>query len=146
MQYKSLLEEEQMEWARDLHWDYAEPQRIIAEMIDHSSLQGYVAFSGDTPAGYSFHLSQGSQGLIGNCFVADLFSRRGLEEALFLSCFDSLKRENKISRVEAQLVDSRKWSINELLRRRGFQVYERCFLQRSCEPGMHGEVPWRSFG
>jgi ribosomal protein S18 acetylase RimI-like enzyme len=131
---KSLLDEERMEWARDLHWDYAEPQRIIAGMIDLSALHGYVAFSGDTPAGYCFHLSQGSQGLIGNCFVADVFSRQGLEEALFLSCFDSLKRDKMITRVEAQLVDSRKWSINELLRQRGFQVYERCFLQRSCRP------------
>jgi ribosomal protein S18 acetylase RimI-like enzyme len=129
-----ILREERATWIRDLNWDYSEPQRIIAEMIDCAELPGHVAMIEGQLAGYSFYLCQENLALFGNCFVTARLSGLNLEERLLRANIESIWRNRGITRIEAQLVDLRESRPVRFFERLGFRSFERCFLQRDCEP------------
>ncbi len=136
---KEILQEERAEWMRDLKWDYSEPQRIIAEMLDHSELTGHVAVLAGQPAGYSYYLLRCAQGMIGNCFVTSRLAGLGIERRLLQANFDSIRRQPGINRIESQLVDLRRSDPVDFFAGQGFRRYLRSFLRRNC--GVEVDLP-----
>ncbi len=131
---RDILREEQAAWISDLKWDYREPQQIVSEMMDRAELPGHVALIEGQPAGYSYYLCRQDQGLLGNCFVTARLCGQGLEERLLRANIESIRRNPRISRIEAQLVDLRNSRPGRFLERLGFRSFERCFLLRGVEP------------
>jgi len=136
---RDVLREEHAAWISDLKWDYSEPQQIVSELMDRAELSGHVAVIKGQPVGYSYYLCRQDQGLLGNCFVTARLDGLGLEEQLLRANIDSIRRNPRISRIEAQLVDLRKSRPVRFFEQMGFKSFERYFLLRGVEP--YGLLP-----
>src|SRR3990172_2905619 len=79
---RNLFDQEREEWEHQLYWDYREPQRVIAAMIDAGSLPGFVALQDGGPVAYTFHVEVARKGLLGGCFASKVAAGEGAEEWL----------------------------------------------------------------
>ena len=135
----TLLEQEREEWRRQLYWDYREPQRVIAAMIDAGSLPGFVALQDDRPVAYAFYVEVSQKGLLGGCFASALAPEKVAEERLLERAVSALQENPEIQRIESQFINFREWPIARFFEGKAFSQFDRCFMVRDCQ----GEHPPR---
>jgi ribosomal protein S18 acetylase RimI-like enzyme len=128
-----LFAEERAQWTSRLNWDYREPQKIIATMVDLETLPGFVAIDEKTPVGYAFYIQEAGRALIGTCFVARRYQQLGIERQLLTETLKELKTNPGIFRIESQFVNFNNWEIDDFFSRNGFVRFERCFMVKNCE-------------
>ena len=128
-----LFIEEREHWTRSLHWNYREPQRIIAAMVDLQTLPGFVAIDRQIPVGYTFYFEETGKGLIGSCFVARDYQGQGVEERLLSPVLAALMKNSSIFRIESQFINFSNWPIDDFFARNGFSRFGRFFMLKDCE-------------
>ncbi|MCI0622914.1 MAG: GNAT family N-acetyltransferase [Acidobacteria bacterium] len=129
---KDLFAQEREEWARQLHWDYREPQRVISAMIDVGSLPGFVALERSVPVAYAFYVEEAGKGLLGGCFASSDGEGQGAEQRLLDQALAALLSKPAIGRIESQFINFRQWPIAEFFARHDFSRFDRCFMLRDC--------------
>lgn len=148
---RSLLDQERGEWGCQLHWDYRDPQRVIAAMIDAGSLLGFVALQAGTPVAYTFYVEVGHKGLLGGCF-ASRTAEASAERLLLERSVVGLKGNPTIDRIESQFINFREWPIAAFFAGKGFSQFDRCFMVRDCQieysarPPVNAELKQLSLG
>lgn len=130
---RNLFAQEREEWQRQLYWDYREPQRVIAAMMDTGSLPGFVALQDDSPVAYSFYVEVARKGLLGGCFASTMAAGEGAEECLLERSISALKENPEIYRIESQFINFREWPIARFFAGRDFSQFDRCFMVRDCQ-------------
>jgi ribosomal protein S18 acetylase RimI-like enzyme len=152
LNFQNLFSELRENWAVNLRWDYGDPLRIICSLIDSSALSGFVVLKEGIPAGYTFYLEEGTNGLIGDCFVAKRHAGIGVEESLLDKTVEALRQNSNITRIESQFINFRSWPMERFFRQQGFRCYERYFMLSHCEgvtvgmvPNEIGLSPWQDY-
>ncbi len=130
---RNLFDREREEWEHQLYWDYREPQRVIAAMIDAGSLPGFVALQDGGPVAYTFHVEVARKGLLGGCFASKVAAGEGAEERLLERSVAALKGNPAIHRIESQFINFREWPIARFFAGKGFSQFDRCFMVRDCQ-------------
>jgi len=129
---RSLFFEEREEWWRQLYWDYGEPQRLIAAMIDAGSLPGFVALRNGDPVAYAFYVETAGKGLLCGCFASAAAEGENAEELLLEKSTMVLKEAPAIYRIESQFINLRQWPITRFFAQQRFNQFGRCFMVRDC--------------
>src|SRR5262245_31155266 len=129
---RSLFVEEQEQWSRRLYWDYREPQRLIAAMIDAGSLPGFVALRDGDPVAYAFYVETAGKGLLCGCFASAAADGENVEELLLEKSTMVLKKVPAIYRIESQFINLRQWPITRFFAQQRFNRFDRCFMVREC--------------
>lgn len=129
---RSLVEEEVSVWRRTLHWDYSCLAEMILRFADSHILPGFAAVEAGRVHGYSFFLTEGAKGGIGDLYVEDSAATRGrrheIEIDLLRRSIGMLQRASGVHRVEAQLIIHPTDHLAKPFLEEGFRRFRRLFL------------------
>ena len=145
--FSPLFEAEAQAWNGELRWDYAPAARVISNCLADKRLTGYALVHEGRIEGYSFFISEGEKGLVGDFFVAPGFRQHALN--LLNHVLETLTATPGVSRVEAQLPHFNVEELEPCFRDYGFKTYLRRFMAldlaarppRRPPPGF-GIEPW----
>jgi ribosomal protein S18 acetylase RimI-like enzyme len=147
----SLMDEEEKAWLSDLGWDYSAIRQILVSFIRQKLLPGYAATNGKELLGYTYFLVNQAKGIIGAIYAAKLSPVQEVVENLLSLTISSLRDNQQIKRVEAQIMPFNGVDLSAIFTRHGFNYYPRLYLDLNlsdfraveCDPG-EKIVPWDS--
>lgn len=128
---RPLLDDETQVWERLLSWDYSGSAAMILRYVDAKILPGYAAVDRGRISGYSFFVYEGSKGVIGDLFVANVGSLPDLhavETRLLVHVIETLQQSPGINRVEAQLLAHDTGAVAQPFVEQGFHRHARLFM------------------
>jgi ribosomal protein S18 acetylase RimI-like enzyme len=128
---RPLLEDEVVEWARLLAWDYSGSAEMILRYVDAKILPGYAAVERGRIIGYAFFVYEGSKGVIGDLFVANGGRQpdpHEVESRLLLHVVETLQQSPGIHRVEAQLLLHEAGVVAQPFVEQRFRRHQRLFM------------------
>lgn len=99
-----LLNEEIGVWDRRFAWDFRPSADLLRRFLQIHSLYGYALRSGNTIAGYGYHVCEGKKGLIGDFYVRAEHARSSNEMLLLGSILQNVMLSPGIKRIESQLM------------------------------------------
>ncbi len=123
-----LLEEEIAEWQALLSWDFRPSANLVRQYTQAGTLAGRALRSGGTVAGYSYLVSEGYKGLIGDLYVRRPFRTAANECRLLEAALDDLFDVFGVNRIEAQLMMFHQPSAEAMPRSGWLRVYPRHFM------------------
>jgi ribosomal protein S18 acetylase RimI-like enzyme len=147
-----LMDEEEQAWISDLDWDYSPIRRILVSFIKQKLLPGYAAVDERGAAGYVYFLVNQGKGIIGAIYASKDRRCQEIIDALLSLSISSLKDNEHIKRVEAQIMSFHDVNLTAKFTQQGFSYYPRYYLDlaldeyQSLDPIDHvGKViPWDS--
>lgn len=144
---RPLLEDEAVQWAARLAWDYSHSIELLLDYISSRSLTGYVAYKRGRTLGYGFGVCEAAKAVVG-----DLYAYGETEASTQPTCalllehlIETLQATPGIARIESQLLLFPQGALEHVFRGYGFYAFPRCFLhcnlkQRALhEPGQTPE-------
>ncbi len=126
--FHTLMDEEEEAWMSDLGWDYSPIRQILVSFIKQKLLPGYGAVNEKELLGYTYFMVHQTKGIIGAIYANKKGPRQEVVENLLSLCISSLKENQQIKRVEAQILPFHGVNITEVFVRNAFQYYPRYYL------------------
>src|ERR1700677_1437843 len=130
---KPVLEMESRAWDERLRWDFHPSASLLLQYLDSRLLPGYVATENGRICGYVFCVYESEKALIGDVFAipsaANPQSTADVERSLLEHMIELLQHSPGVDRIESQLLLRPHGTHEETLRRNGFQIYERLFME-----------------
>ena len=128
-----LLNEEIGIWDRRFNWDFRPSADLLRRFVQIHALYGYGLVSHGQVVGYSYHVCEGSKGLIGDFYLRRDFATAEYELMLLGAIVRKLMLTSGIRRIESQLmllhsIDHSPLPFSEYLTR-----YDRLFMEVSME-------------
>jgi ribosomal protein S18 acetylase RimI-like enzyme len=136
---RPLLDDENRVWSSLLSWDYSGSAEMILRYVDAKILPGYAAIERGLVFGYSFFVYEGSKGVVGDLFVANVgraTNAREVELRLLTHVIETLQQSPGIHRVEAQLLAHETGSVSRPFLDQGFQRHPRLFMVLALDHAM----------
>jgi ribosomal protein S18 acetylase RimI-like enzyme len=99
-----VLAEETDAWRRQLEWDFAPSAELVVRFVDMRSLGGHALIVDNAVAGYAYFIAEDHKGLIGDLFVMERYRTWDREDRLLTAEIDALRLEERVKRVESQLM------------------------------------------
>jgi GNAT superfamily N-acetyltransferase len=139
----SLMNEEEEAWLSDLGWDYSAIRQILISFIRQKLLPGFAATNGKDLLGYTYFLVNQSKGIIGAIFSSKSSPVQEIAENLISLTISSLRDNQQIRRVEAQIMPFNGTDLSTIFTRHEFRHYSRYYLDlklsdfqfEDCNPG-----------
>jgi ribosomal protein S18 acetylase RimI-like enzyme len=138
-----LLEEETAEWLSRLSWDFRPSADLVRRFTGVRSLAGCAIRCAGKIAGYSYLVSEGCKGLIGDLYIRAPYRTPANETLLMSAALDELFGRMGVTRIEAQLMMLGAWPGLPLPRREWLRIYPRHFMAIPLD-GVAGMRPGRA--
>jgi ribosomal protein S18 acetylase RimI-like enzyme len=130
---KPVLEAECAVWDERLRWDFHASANLLLQYLDSRLLPGYVAIENGRICGYVFCVYENEKALVGDVFALPSAGNAeytlDIERRLLEHMIELLKHSPGVDRIESQLLLRPHGSQSEMLRRAGFDIYERLFME-----------------
>ncbi|MEN6532804.1 MAG: GNAT family N-acetyltransferase [Bryobacteraceae bacterium] len=99
-----VLDREVRDWKQTLDWDYRTSAELVHRFLDMRALTGYALRIAGNTAGYSYYISEGHKGLIGNLYVVERHRTPETHSVLFDAVVGDLLHVPHLRRIESQLM------------------------------------------
>ena len=132
-----LLDEECASWKRILEWDFSSSAELVTRYVSMRSLDGIVLLEEGQAIGYSYFVTEGPKGLVGDLYVRQAHRTTQAEDILLQAALDAIISVPYIRRVEAQLMLMGERQPSPLLEAKRSYTFPRLFMLASLE----GELP-----
>jgi ribosomal protein S18 acetylase RimI-like enzyme len=130
---KPVLEAESRVWNERLRWDFQASANLLLQYLDSRLLPGYVAIEHGRICGYVFCVYENEKALVGDVFAmpsaTNPQSTGEVERSLLEHMIELLQHSPGVDRIESQLLLRPHGTHAETLRKAGFQIYERLFME-----------------
>jgi GNAT superfamily N-acetyltransferase len=130
---KPVLEAECLVWNQRLRWDFQASANLLMQYLDSRLLPGYVAIENGRICGYVFCVYESEKALVGDVFAlpsaGSSESAADVERRLLEHMIELLQHSPGVDRIESQLLLRPHGTHLEMLRRYGFEIYERLFME-----------------
>ncbi|MEZ5363582.1 MAG: N-acetyltransferase [Bryobacterales bacterium] len=125
-----LLEQQNLEWRRRLHWDFAPTGSIIRRFLDARNLHGYAVVQGGRPVGYCYFIYEDGKALVGDLYLEDGFRQPAWERWLLENTVKAAAVYPGVRRVEGQALGLSYELQEDVLYSRPVSVVPRLFMMR----------------
>ena len=146
---KPVLEAESLVWNQRLRWDFHASANLLLQYLDSRLLPGYVAIENGRICGYVFCVYESEKALVGDVFAmpsaSNPQSTADVERSLLEHMIELLQHSPGVDRIESQLLLRPHGTHEETLRRNGFQIYERLFMELELSSAKLMEAPLDGF-
>jgi ribosomal protein S18 acetylase RimI-like enzyme len=130
---KPVLEAESLVWNQRLRWDFHASANLLLQYLDSRLLPGYVAIENGRICGYVFCVYESEKALVGDVFAIPSPGNPQLtadvERRLLEHMIELLQHSPGVDRIESQLLLRPHGTHADTLRKAGFQIYERLFME-----------------
>ena len=130
---KPLLDIENKDWSRHLHWNYRTSIDLILHYLDSRVLPGFVAKDQKRVTGYTFCVYEEAKAVIGDVYAVATsdgrYSAREIEKELLEHLIEMLQNSPGTERIEAQLLLHPSGNLSSVFRAAGFEIFRRYFMQ-----------------
>ncbi len=130
---RPVLDAESRVWNDRLRWDFQAAAKLLLQYLDAHLLPGYVAMENGRICGYVFCVYEGEKALVGDVFAMPSAtgpqSGEDIERCLLEHMIETLQHSPGVDRIESQLLLRPHGTHTEILRKFGFQIYERLFME-----------------
>ncbi len=99
-----MLNEETADWQTRLGWDFRPSADLVRRYVGMHSLAGFALVEDGSVAGYTYLVSEGRKGLIGDLYVRRGWRSAGNELRLLLAAAAELFEGMGVVRIESQLM------------------------------------------
>lgn len=145
-----LMDEEERAWFAELAWDYSPVRAILTSFIYQNLLPGFLALQGPAAVGYGYYLTHQQKGIIGTVYAPPSDRQQEVGDELLARMIDSLKNQERVDRIEAQILPFHNLNLARCFDGQGFERYWRHFLELDLMPPLPKEssssadrvVPW----
>jgi ribosomal protein S18 acetylase RimI-like enzyme len=131
---KPVLEAECLVWDQRLRWDFQASANLLLQYLDSRLLPGYVAMENGRICGYIFCVYESEKALVGDVFALPSLNNPALaeevERQLLEHLIELLQHSPGVDRIESQLLLRSHGTHTEMLRRSGFEIHERLFMEQ----------------
>jgi ribosomal protein S18 acetylase RimI-like enzyme len=124
----ALFDEQCREWLTLLRWDYAEPSRMIRQVVRQRDLVGFVAMSGSRAIGFAYYLVEDGRCSIGDIYITKEWRGVGVDRQLVAAILDALERGPRLRRIESQCVSVDNDGAIELFAAHRFKRFDRYYM------------------
>ena len=142
---RPVLEAECLVWNQRLRWDFQASANLLMQYLDSRLLPGYVAIENGRICGYVFCVYESEKALVGDVFAmasgTDPESATDVERRLLEHMIELLQHSPGVDRIESQLLLRPHGTHSEMLRRAGFEIYERLFMELELTSAKIPETP-----
>jgi ribosomal protein S18 acetylase RimI-like enzyme len=130
---KPVLEAEARVWDERLRWDFNASANLLLQYLDSHLLPGFVAIENGRICGYVFCVYESEKALVGDVFAmpssGTAVSPAEVEHSLLEHMIELLQHSPGVERVESQLLLRPHGTHAEILRKSGFEIHERLFME-----------------
>jgi ribosomal protein S18 acetylase RimI-like enzyme len=130
---KPVLDAECLVWDQRLHWDFQASANLLLQYLDSRLLPGYVAIENGRICGYVFCVYENEKALVGDVFALPSDGQHpfaaDVERQLLEHMIELLQHSPGVDRIESQLLLRSHGTHTEMLRRAGFEIHERLFME-----------------
>jgi ribosomal protein S18 acetylase RimI-like enzyme len=130
---KPVLDAEARVWDERLRWDFNASANLLLQYLDSRLLPGYVAIENGRICGYVFCVYENEKALVGDVFAmptsGNSVSPAEVERSLLEHMIELLQHSPGVERVESQLLLRPHGTHAEILRKTGFEIHERLFME-----------------
>ncbi len=99
-----LFHEEIGVWNKRFNWDFQPSAELLRRFVQIRSLYGYALIADKQVIGYTYHVSEGRKGLIGDFFLKHEYASAVNEMLLLGATVQGIMLISGISRIESQLM------------------------------------------
>ncbi len=99
-----VLDREVRDWKQALDWDYRASAELVHRFLDMHALTGYALRIAGKTAGYSYYISEGHKGLVGNLYVIEKHRTPESHRVLLDAVAGDLFHMPHLRRIESQLM------------------------------------------
>ncbi len=142
---KPVLEAESLVWNDRLRWDFHASANLLLQYLDSRLLPGYVAIENGRICGYVFCVYESEKALVGDVFAIPSPGNPQLtadvERRLLEHMIELLQHSPGVDRIESQLLLRPHGTHTDTLRKAGFQIYERQFMELDLGSAGEFEAP-----
>jgi ribosomal protein S18 acetylase RimI-like enzyme len=130
---KPVLEAESRVWDERLRWDFNASANLLLQYLDSHLLPGFVAIENGRICGYVFCVYENEKALVGDVFAmpssGNAASPAEIERSLLEHMIELLQHSPGVERIESQLLLRPHGTHTEILRKTGFEIHERLFME-----------------
>jgi ribosomal protein S18 acetylase RimI-like enzyme len=124
-----LFHEEIKFWEKRFNWDFRPSADLLRRFVQLRSLSGYALISGSSVVGYTYFVTEGRKGLIGDFFISSDHASSINEMSLLGATVQGLMLVPGIRRVETQLMTVRMPLTQPLPFSQYLSRYDRLFME-----------------
>ncbi|HLH05335.1 MAG TPA: GNAT family N-acetyltransferase [Bryobacteraceae bacterium] len=124
-----LFQEEIQVWEKRFDWDFRPSADLLRRFVQLHSLSGYALVSGQSVAGYTYFVTEGRKGLIGDFFLRSEYATSSNEMSLLGATVQGLMLVSGIRRIETQLMTIRMPLTQPLPFSQYASRYDRLFME-----------------
>ena len=130
---KPVLEAESRVWDERLRWDFNASANLLLQYLDSHLLPGFVAIENGRICGYVFCVYESEKALVGDVFAmpssGSITPPAEIERSLLEHMIELLQHSPGVERIESQLLLRPHGTHTEILRKNGFEIHERLFME-----------------